>query len=112
LKEEKMRIRHREEIAGPWELVPTPRSDARLPFFEEGIAVVEFPLLMTVHQAMALEGAAHRSGLTVGEMARRLIRDFLDREEKILCRCPYGALQLRKQGFEIAHAWEGLFDVL
>jgi hypothetical protein len=52
----------------------------RLPFFKGDIAVVEFPLLLTIHQARGLEDVAQGSGLTVGEMTRRLIGDFLERE--------------------------------
>jgi len=51
-----------------------------LPILEGNIAMVEFLLLLTVHQVRVIEAAAHRRGLTVGQMARYLIRDFLDHE--------------------------------
>ena len=41
--------------------------------------VVEVPLLLPGWQAEALEEAARREGRTLGEVARRLIRDFLRR---------------------------------
>ena len=41
--------------------------------------VVELGLLLTAWQAGALEAAAHGRGLTAGQLARLLIRDFLDR---------------------------------
>ena len=39
--------------------------------------VVEFELILPALQAADLEAAAHRRGLTTGQMLRRLIRDFL-----------------------------------
>jgi hypothetical protein len=39
--------------------------------------VVEVPLLLSTGQMTALEQAAHRRGLTAGEMLRRLLRDFI-----------------------------------
>src|SRR4051794_15255138 len=47
------------------------------PFPDEEI--VELALLLSAGQAAALEAAARRRGLTAGQLARRLIRDFLDR---------------------------------
>ena len=44
-----------------------------------GAEVVELGLLLPAWQAGALEAAAHRRGLTAGQLARLLIRDFLDR---------------------------------
>jgi hypothetical protein len=41
--------------------------------------VVEIPLLLQGWQMTALETAAHRRGLTAGEMVRDLLRDFLSR---------------------------------
>jgi hypothetical protein len=38
--------------------------------------VVEVPLLLPGWQVSALERAAHRRGLTAGEMVRHLLRDF------------------------------------
>jgi hypothetical protein len=38
--------------------------------------VVEVPLLLPGWQVSALERAAHRQGLTAGEMVRHLLRDF------------------------------------
>lgn len=49
---------------------------------EGDVTVVEFSLLLTVHQARALEAAARRAGLTVGQMARHALRDFLGREPR------------------------------
>ncbi len=43
-------------------------------------AVVEVPLLMSDWQMAALERAAHRQGLTAGELVRRLLRDFVAAE--------------------------------
>ena len=45
--------------------------------------VVEIPLLLPGWQLSALERAAHRRGLTAGEMARSLLTDSIRR----LC-CP------------------------
>jgi hypothetical protein len=39
--------------------------------------VLELPLLLPAGDASALERAAHRRGLTVGQMLRALVRDFL-----------------------------------
>jgi hypothetical protein len=39
--------------------------------------VVEIPLLLPGWQVAALETAAHRRGLTAGEMVRCLLRDFI-----------------------------------
>jgi hypothetical protein len=39
--------------------------------------VVELALLLPARQAAALERAAHQQGLTVGQVLRRLVRDFL-----------------------------------
>jgi hypothetical protein len=39
--------------------------------------VVEVPLLLSAGQMSALERAAHRHGLTAGEMVRRLLHDFI-----------------------------------
>src|SRR5262245_63295021 len=53
-------------------ILSRPRGVARLD--EE---MVELPLLLTGSQAEALEAAAHRRGVTVAQMVRRLVRDFL-----------------------------------
>ena len=52
----------------------TPGAGARL-----DAVVVEVRLLVTARDAAALEAAAHRRGLTVGQMVRRLIQDYRDR---------------------------------
>jgi hypothetical protein len=39
--------------------------------------VVEVSLLLSSRQISALEAAAHRRGLTAGEMVRRLLQDFI-----------------------------------
>ena len=39
--------------------------------------MVEVPLLLSGWQMSALEWAAHRKGVTAGEMVRQLLRDFL-----------------------------------
>ena len=39
--------------------------------------VIEVPLLLSGWQMSALEGAAHRHGVTTAEMVRQLLRDFL-----------------------------------
>jgi len=41
--------------------------------------VVELALLLPTGQATALETAARRRGLTTAQLARQLVRDFLDR---------------------------------
>jgi hypothetical protein len=40
-------------------------------------AVAEVPLLLPAGQAAALEGEAHRLGLTAAQVLRGLVRDFL-----------------------------------
>src|SRR5262249_46593767 len=47
-----------------------------LPFSEE---IAELPVLLSGSQARQLEEAAHERGLTVGEVIRRLVREFLQR---------------------------------
>ncbi len=42
-----------------------------------GAEVMELPLLLSAGDATALERAARLRGLTVGQMLRRLIREFL-----------------------------------
>ena len=44
-----------------------------------GRSVVEVPLLVPSGEATALEAAAAERGLTVAQLARRLLRDFLGR---------------------------------
>ncbi len=46
--------------------------------------VVEIPLLLASGQAAALERAAHQRGLSVAQMARHLIEDFLRRTSPLL----------------------------
>jgi len=41
--------------------------------------VVEVPLLLLSWQVLALEQAAHQCGLTVAEMVRCALRDFISR---------------------------------
>ncbi len=41
--------------------------------------LVELMLLLPSVQAAHLEAAAHERGLTVGQMLRRIVRDFTDR---------------------------------
>jgi hypothetical protein len=48
-----------------------------VPFHLQGGEVVEVPLLLSAGQMSALEEAAHRRGLTAGEMVRRLLQDFI-----------------------------------
>ena len=48
-------------------------------FSPVGADVVEIPLLLPGWQATALEVAAHRRGLTAGQVVRHLIKDFLHR---------------------------------
>jgi hypothetical protein len=79
-----MNVRRREETACPRERVPSPNCLARQPALDGDLGVVEFPLLLTVHQVRALEAAAHRAGLTVGQLARHILRDVLDRESRPL----------------------------
>jgi hypothetical protein len=40
-------------------------------------AILEVPLLMSDWQMAALERAAHRNGVTAGELLRHLLHDFL-----------------------------------
>ena len=49
------------------------------PLSRLGRGVVELPLLVPSGEATALEVAADERGLTVAQLARRLIRDFLGR---------------------------------
>jgi hypothetical protein len=44
--------------------------------------VVELGLLLPRGQALALEAAAHRRGLTTGQLLRHLLRDFLATSER------------------------------
>ncbi len=44
--------------------------------------VVELGLLFPAAEAAALEAEARRRGLTLGEMLRRLVSDFLTRGER------------------------------
>jgi hypothetical protein len=44
--------------------------------------VVELGLLFPAETVAALESAARRRGLTLGEMLRQLVRDFLTRGEQ------------------------------
>jgi hypothetical protein len=44
-----------------------------------GAEVVELELLLPAERAAALEQAARARGLTVGQLTRRLIYEFLDR---------------------------------
>ncbi len=44
-------------------------------------SVVELALLLHAAQASALEAAAWRRGLTVGQMLRQLVQEFLDQSE-------------------------------
>jgi hypothetical protein len=55
------------------------RADGVLIHLDE--SMVELTLLLPVAQASALEAAAWRHGLTVGQTLRQLVRDFLDRSE-------------------------------
>jgi hypothetical protein len=60
-------------------LVDEHRTDAVLIHQDESMA--ELALLLPVAQASALETVAYRRGLTVGQMLRQLVRDFLDQSE-------------------------------
>lgn len=46
-----------------------------------GADVMELPLLLPAGDATALERAARRRGLTVGQMLRLLVREFLHEAE-------------------------------
>jgi hypothetical protein len=48
--------------------------------------VVEVGLLLPARQVAALEAVAHGLGLTAGELARRLLHDFLQRPAGFLSR--------------------------
>ena len=54
----------------------TPDVGRGLPRLDKEMA--ELILLLPAEEAEALEGAAHRRGLTPGHLLRSLIRDFLD----------------------------------
>jgi hypothetical protein len=45
----------------------------------DGHDVVEIPLLLTARQADALCRASRRRGMTAGQLARRVLTDFLGR---------------------------------
>jgi hypothetical protein len=51
------------------------------PFRDQDVA--EFGLLLPLAQAAALEGEAHRRGLSVGRMLRLLIEAFLRHRDQI-----------------------------
>lgn len=55
------------------------RSDGALIHLDD--SMVEMTLPLPVAQASALEAAAWRRGLTVGQTLRQLVRDFLDRSD-------------------------------
>jgi hypothetical protein len=46
---------------------------------DSGVEVVELGLLLPAGLAAALEEAARGRGLTVGQVVRRLVQDFIDR---------------------------------
>jgi hypothetical protein len=48
-----------------------------VPYHLQPGEVVEVPLLLSVGQMSALEEAAHRRGLTAGQMVRQLLQDFI-----------------------------------
>jgi hypothetical protein len=54
---------------------PLPERADGPPDLELG-EVVEVPLLLSGWQVSALERAAHKRGLTAGQMVRHLLRDF------------------------------------
>jgi hypothetical protein len=59
-------------VAAPLTLdPPTPGDSPRT-----DLEVVELPLLLPRWQAMALEAAARRRGMTTGQMLRRVITDL------------------------------------
>ncbi|MFO0927233.1 MAG: hypothetical protein U0736_09365 [Gemmataceae bacterium] len=59
--------------------VPALRSDFDPYFREDTIAdVFEVPLLLSGGQISALERAGYRRGLTAAEMARQVLRAFID----------------------------------
>jgi uncharacterized protein (UPF0212 family) len=60
-------------------LVGEHRTDGVLIHLDE--SMVELMLLLPVAQASALEAAAWHRGLTVGQVLRQLVRDFLDGSE-------------------------------
>lgn len=65
-----------------------------------GRGVVELPLLVPGDEVAALEAAAHDRGLTVAQLARLLIRDFLGRTSgpdapTALIRAGYGRLSFK-----------------
>jgi hypothetical protein len=55
---------------------PLPSLDGR-----EGEGLVELMLLVPRLEAATLEEAAHQQGLTVGQMMRRLIREYTSRQK-------------------------------
>lgn len=57
-----------------------PRNLLTRPWLGEiDLGVTELPILVPSEEAAALEAAAHERGLTVAQLARLLIRQFLDR---------------------------------
>jgi hypothetical protein len=55
-------------------------SRSRLPGPRDNDELVEMMLLLPQEQATTLEAAAQDRGLTIGQMIRRLIRDFTARQ--------------------------------
>lgn len=55
-----------------------------------GADVVELPLLVSARIAAALESAASRRGLSMGQMMRRLVEDFLTEADECRIASPLG----------------------
>jgi len=79
---------YRDEVSrtpgGGVERVPGPERGAAAPedVGRQGEGVVELSLLLPGGEAAALEAAASARGLTVGELVRRLVRDWQKRSGK------------------------------
>jgi hypothetical protein len=67
-----------DHVLEPLALAPPGADGGRseLPPDLAGNEVIEVPLLLPGWQMSALERAAHKRGLTAGEMVRHLLRDF------------------------------------
>ena len=68
-----------EHLVNPPEPAGRAGEPARLDFHLPGQEgdIVEVPLLLPVWQVSALERAAHKRGLTAGQMVRQLLHDVL-----------------------------------
>lgn len=82
-----MIVRHREENADPGKHGTSSNNVVQLPVATTDLALLELLIPVTVPQMLALEAADNQGGLTVGQMVRYLIREFLS-HKSIRCFAP------------------------